>query len=381
MKKIIPSTVKNKTTNKNINLSKILNSDYFFQSSNLLKMALNKNRILSKDFGIRRAKAKIDIGKKYSKNLSTNSLKKEGKEEEGNDNNTNTLLKKKQIPFELADILDNNRTKFKQMYEAFHDIKEQNEAFISYFHYMKKSNARSKIKHMKLSYDKAKKDDYINSLQKYNFSTRDKIELELQKKLAFNIFKSNPLMINNNNDMLFYFLNTSQDKQINIREQNHAKFLTKVKELLDYMKTIIEYKDDKDLKVQNSKYMMKYKKKIEEENLKLKEEQHKQCIIDTLESKKMIKQTKRSMKILSKNKSFFEDPLYFSNENNFLSSTYSNINDKNNGKLFIHNINNIMSKSTKNFFSNEKPFFNKKNNTIDFLQKKKIFYLKDYFHF
>ena len=67
MKNIKPSTYKNKSTNKNINLSKIINSDLFFESSGLIKLALNKNRLVNKDFGIKRAKAKIDIGKKKQK--------------------------------------------------------------------------------------------------------------------------------------------------------------------------------------------------------------------------------------------------------------------------------------------------------------------------
>lgn len=136
MKNIKPSTYKNKSTNKNINLSKIINSDLFFESSGLIKLALNKNRLINKDFGIKRAKAKIDIGKKNKKNLTPNvkSVNHEAKEEESNDNNV--IINKKEIPFELADILENNKTKFKKVFEAFHDIKEKNEMFISHWHYV-----------------------------------------------------------------------------------------------------------------------------------------------------------------------------------------------------------------------------------------------------
>lgn len=365
MRKINPSSIKSKSTNRSINLSKVLNSDLFFESSTLIKLALNKNRILSKDFGIKRAKPKIDFGKKGINHLSPNSMKKEIKEEE--EQNDNNLLKKKKIPFELADILDNNRTKFKKVYEAFHNMKEKNEIFISYWHYVQKSKERNRKKNLKISYEKRKNNDFLESLKKYDFSTRDKIELELQKKLTSNIFKSNPLMIKNNNDMLFYFLNMCKEKQINFREQNPTKYLTKIKEILDFMQTIIDYKDDKDLKVQNSKFMMKRKKKIDEENLKLREEQHKQNIIDNIESKKMIKQTKKSMKILTKNKSYFEDPNYFSND--YISSTFSN--KKGKWKSYTPNKNIMMSKSTSNFFNNEKNFYSSKSTTLAFLQKKK----------
>ena len=72
MKNLKPSSYKNKSTNKNINLSKIINNDLFFECSGLIKLALNKNRLVNKDFGIKRAKAKIDIGKKNKKNLTPN---------------------------------------------------------------------------------------------------------------------------------------------------------------------------------------------------------------------------------------------------------------------------------------------------------------------
>ena len=371
MKNIKPSTYKNKSTNKNINLSKIINSDLFFESSGLIKLALNKNRLINKDFGIKRAKAKIDIGKKNKKNLTPNvkSVNHEAKEEESNDNNV--IINKKEIPFELADILENNKTKFKKVFEAFHDIKEKNELFISHWHYVQQSNERTKKKE-KISFDKVKKDDFLASLKKYDFSTRDKIELDLQKKLTSKIFKSNPLMIKNNNDMLFYFLNMNKDKHINYKDQNTTKYLTKIKEILDYMQIFLDFKGDnlnKDVKVQNSNFLIKRKKKIEEENLKLKEELKKQNIIDNFESKKMIKQTKKSLKYLNKNRNYFEDPNYFSNNCNLYSTFYKN----NTSKFLTPSKKNIMSKSTCNFFIGDKHHFKyyNKYNTIELLKEKK----------
>ena len=76
MKKIESSTDKNKNKYKNISLSKILNSDIFFQSSGVIKLALNKNLLIDKDFGIKRAKPKIDIGKKNKIKISPKNIKK-----------------------------------------------------------------------------------------------------------------------------------------------------------------------------------------------------------------------------------------------------------------------------------------------------------------
>ena len=67
-------------------------------------------------------------------------------------------------------------------------------------------------------------------------------------------------MIKNNNDMLFYFLSIYKDKNINFLEQNITKYLNKVKEILDYMEVLLDYKDDKmneDMQAQNNKFLKK----------------------------------------------------------------------------------------------------------------------------
>ena len=73
--------------------------------------------------------------KKNKKNLTPNlkSVNQETKEEESNDNNI--IINKKEILFELADILENNKAKFKKVFEAFHNIKEKNEMLTSHWHY------------------------------------------------------------------------------------------------------------------------------------------------------------------------------------------------------------------------------------------------------
>ena len=114
---------------------------------------------------------------------------------------------------------------------------------------------------------------------------------------------------------------------------------------------------------------MKRQKKINEENIKLKEEQKKQNIIDNKESKKMISKTKRTIRSLNKNKNYFENPNYFTNN---MSSTFYN----NTTKFFTPNKMNKLSKSSSNFFIGDKNHFNKNNNifndTIKFLQEKKL---------
>ena len=375
MKKIESSTDKNKNKYKNISLSKILNSDLFFQSSGIIKLALNRNRLIDKDFGIKRAKPKIDIGKKNKIKISPKNIKKAlrlSKEaEEQNDNLT--YFKKKEIPFELADIIENNQTKFEKVFDAFRNIKKKNDLFQSHWHYVQKSKEKSKNKEKNISFNNdMNKDEFYKNLKKYDFSSRDKIELELQKKLTEKLFKSNPLMIKNSNDMLFYYLNLAKKQDLNFKELNPTKYLNKVKEILDFMEIFVDSnidKKNKDITMQNSNFLMKRQKKIMEENIKLKEEQKKQNIIDNKESKKMISKTKRTIRSLNKNKNYFENPNYFTNN---MSSTFYN----NTTKFFTPNKMNKLSKSSSNFFIGDKNHFNKNNNifndTIKFLQEKKL---------
>ena len=74
--------------NKKINLYKVLNDEKFISSSNAIQMALNKDRLVKKDFRIIRAKPKINIGKSSRKNLSLSSKRKKGyySMDENNDN-------------------------------------------------------------------------------------------------------------------------------------------------------------------------------------------------------------------------------------------------------------------------------------------------------
>ena len=382
MKKLFPSSDKNATKNKPIkNLSKILNSDLFFQSSGVIKMALNKNRLIDKDFGVKRAKAKIDVGKKpkiiFNSKIKHNS--KKSKEEENENNNINTFFQKREVPFELADIIENNKTIFEKVFDSFYKLKSKNDEFASHWHYVQKSIEKLKIqKYQKTDeiYDK-KNDEFSKNLKKYDFSARDKMELELEKKITEKIFKSNPLMIKSNNDMLFYYLYEYKNKFINFKEQNPTKYLNKMKELLDFEELFVDFKKnkmDKDIEAQNVNFMMKRQRKIDEENIKLKEEQKKQNIKDNKESKRMIRQTKKSIKLLNKNKNYFEDKNYFSNNNNISSTFYKN-SSINKSKFLTPNKSSLkMSKSSSNFFNGDNNKFNqfKFNSALRFLQQKKF---------
>ena len=341
--------------NKKINLYKVLNDEKFLQSSSAIQMALNKDRLVKKDFRIIRAKPKINIGKMSRKNLSVSSKRKKelSPMEENNDNNI-LYKNNKNIPFELADILEKNNIKFDKVCEVFNDIKDKNNMFSQHWDYVQKSIIKLKNKdNNKHISGEEENNEFYKTYKKYNFSTRDQIELELQKKLTMNLFKSNPLMIKNNIDMYFYYLSQYKDKSLVLNEQNPAKYLTKVKEFLDYIQEVLDYNNTDELnkedEAQNNKYLLNHQKKLEEEQIKSMEEQQKQDLKDTLESKEMIKQTKSSIRLLNNNINFFEDPNYFSNKN--FSATFYKNNIKN---LLNTNKKKIMSKSSSDFFTGDK---------------------------
>ena len=102
MKKIKLKGAKDNKKNikRNVKMSKIINSELFFEKSGILKLALNKNRLIKRDFGLRRVKKKVDAGK----------VKKKDKEEE--DDSFNDKYKENEVPFELADIIEKNEIKF-----------------------------------------------------------------------------------------------------------------------------------------------------------------------------------------------------------------------------------------------------------------------------
>ena len=337
--------------NKKINLYKLLNDDKFLQSSNAIQMALNKNRLVKKDFRIIRAKPKINIGKSSRKNLSISSKRKKelSPMEENNDNNI-LYKNNKNVPFELADILEKNNIKFDKVCEVFNHMKDNNNLFSQHWDYVQKSIIKLKNKdNNKHISGEEENTEFYKTYKKYNFSTRDQIELELQKKLTTKLFKSNPLMIKNNIDMYFYYLYQYKDKSLVLNEQNPAKYLTKVKEFLDYIQEVLDYNNTDELnkedEAQNNKYLLNHQKKLEEEQIKNMEEQQKQDIIDTLESKEMIKQTKSSIRLLNNNINFFENPNYFSNKN--LSATLYKNNTIN---ILNSNKRKFMNKSSSDFF-------------------------------
>lgn len=334
---------------KRLNFSAMLNSEYFFHRSNQIQMALNRDRILPKDYLIKRTKPKINTGKKR---IINNNYKYKNEYDSSYDSNREK--DKKDIPDELENILIKNQKKFDIQNKKYKTIKEYNDLISSYWHYINRTN---------------KKKERELLMKKY-FSKDDKnivnIYSEKIQKSALNIFKSNPLLIRSKNaDMFFHYLSEfhkyyqDEDKYIYVK-QKIILFLEKLKDFLDYMKIELDSNLDdisKDIKIKNSKYIQEFEIKVQQELENLKEQRRIQNIKDIDESEKMIKKTKKTLKALLENKHLFEESSYFNpyyidfNKNKY-SSKSRNYNFK---YKYSYNYNNISNPNiTKDNFSPNK---------------------------
>ena len=283
-----------------INFTKILKNKSIFKNPSLIKQALSKGTISTKNYELKKLGKKIHLSKIESKSLEL----KEGKRE---------------IPYELLNILEKREKKYNKINSLYQSLKKENDTFLSYWHYTKKIKEKlEKLNKEENDSEKEEENEEYKKISKmYEFSNRDKIELDLQKNLSKNIFKSNPLIINNNNEMYFHFLketNKSQNKSVNFNEQNSSRYLIKVKDFLEYISILKDETIDelnKKIKLSNCNFTQYQDKKIEEENMRLLEEQQKNEVKEISDSKRMIRYTKSLLNKLDKNKDYLEDPNYF----------------------------------------------------------------------
>ena len=311
-----------KYNKRKISFSSMLNSEYFFQDSGIIQMALKKPEIIDKDFRIKRVKSTLT--RLRQPKIDDSLLKKQN---EQNDSSFSDKEKdKKQIPIQLGKILDDNEQKFLHVSKKYNVLKDQNNKFLNYWHYIKNSS-------------KNKKQNTKDYLHKKFFEKIEKHFVDLNsdqvQKMTSKLFKSNPLlMYKNSSDMFFHFLSELNEhkndkKKLDYIMKKHSVFLEKLKEFIEYSKIKNDTSVDKiakDIKLKNSDYLSNYHLKVKIEEQKLKDKQDKQNINDISDSLKMIKATKKSIKAIEENKNFFEDPKYLMNNsaNDFNKTGFNN---------------------------------------------------------
>lgn len=295
-------TLKSIPKKKRVSLSAMLNSEYFFHRSIQIQMALNQDRILPRDFLIKKAKPKINTGKKRIINKNQN--------EEELDSSFEGIREKdkKEIPDELENILKENEKKFDLQNKKYKSLKEYNDVISSYWHYINK---------------KTKKEEREILFKRY-FSNNNKNAINLYsehlQKYCLNIFKSNPLLIRKKNaEMFFHYLSEFNkyyidEKKFLYIKQKIVSFLEKLRDFLEYVKIKSDSGMDsisKDIKIKNSKFVKEMEIKVQQELQNIKEKQILQNEKDINECEKMIKKTKQTLHALFENKNIFEDQSYF----------------------------------------------------------------------
>ena len=331
--------------NKSLSLSTILNSEYLFPHSTKIQMALNRRRVVSKDFNIKLVQPKTNTGKKKriahkDKDDYLNSYQDSFKE-----------LERQDIPLELSLILSNYRKKLLKESNKFFSIKQYNDRVLDFLKLLNKLN---------------KKKERDNLLKKYfpNEDNNNCVNLDSDQiqKLAENLFKSNPLLTYNNySEIFFHYLsefyhNCNDNDKINNIKQKIIKFLNKLNDFVEYVEINNDEDIDgviRDVKIKNLKYLKEYGNKIKNETIKIKE---KIKILDKKtieESKKMIDQTKNTISDLVENKNMFEDPKNF---NLYYSYNYNKIRNKKSRNIFLSKNNKV---DTQNITKNRLLFSNK----------------------
>ena len=340
---------------KKINFNNLLNSEYFFHRSSSIKLALNKDRMLRKNYYIKRARPQIDQGKKPKKEESNNS-----------DDSENYHRDKTRIPSDLNKILLNYDKKFTKQNQKFHKSKSNNDIFMSYWHMV---NDLSEKKERELMLEKYFNDKNKNSI---NYHTKE------VKKMCENMFKTSPL-INGKKylDIFFYYLNEFNNNYKNTKKKEYIKkkiikFLDKLKNLVDFVEVLQDSGLDsitKDVKIKNSKYKREYEAKVKIEELKNAILRRKEDKKNIKESGIVIKNTQKTLNDLDKNKYLFEDESYpldinskIENLRNFLSPNKTPYSTRN--KFHVSENKNSKMNSTQStaFYLSGKKFFAKTNN-------------------
>ena len=352
LRSMLKPTPKKKRTN----LSAILNSEYFFHRSIQIQMALNQDRLLPMDYLIKKAKPKINTGKK--KKIDEN----KNKEEIDSSFEANKEKEKKEIPDELEKILDENQKKFAIQNKKYHNLKEHNDIISGYWHYINR---------------KTKKEEREILFKRY-FSKNDKNTINLYsehlQKFCLNIFKSNPLLMRKKNaEMFFHYLSEfnkyykDENKFLYVK-QKIVLFLEKLRDYLEFVKIKADTSLDsisKDIKIKNSKFVKEMELKVKQELKNLKEKNLIKIEKDMKESQKIIDKTKETLDALFKDKTIFEDPAFFDPDYNkifILKSRNVEYKFKNNYNYHNQSIPNInVSKDNYNYSPNKTQ---KMNSTI-----------------
>ena len=341
-----------------IAFNNLLNSEYFFHRSVPIKLALNRDRVLKRDFFIERAHAQIDQGRKHKK------------DENDNINDSDDYRRNKsRVPADLQKIILKYDKKFEKQNQKFYKSKSNNDMFTSHWHSV---NDLSEKKERQLMLEKYFNDKDKNSI---NYHTKE------IKKMCENMFKTSPLLNGKKYlDIFFYYLNEFKNNYNDIKKMEYIKkkiikFLVKLNNYVDFVEVLQDSALDsitKDVKIKNSKYKREYEAKVRMEELKNAILQRKEDKKNIKESDIIIQTTLKTINDLDKNKNLFDDVLIpldinskIEKSRNFLSPNKTPYSTRNKFHISENKKTKMNSTQSTAFYLSEKGFFAKnKNNKI-----------------
>ena len=341
-----------------IAFNNLLNSEYFFHRSVPIKLALNRDRVLKRDFFIERAHAQIDQGRKPKK------------DENDNINDSDDYRRNKsRVPADLHKIILKYDKKFEKQNQKFYKSKSNNDMFTSHWHSV---NDLSEKKERQLMLEKYFNDKDKNSI---NYHTKE------IKKMCENMFKTSPLLNGKKYlDIFFYYLNEFKNNYNDIKKMEYIKkkiikFLVKLNNYVDFVEVLQDSALDsitKDVKIKNSKYKREYEAKVRMEELKNAILQRKEDKKNIKESDIIIQTTLKTINDLDKNKNLFDDVLIpldinskIEKSRNFLSPNKTPYSTRNKFHISENKKTKMNSTQSTAFYLSEKGFFAKnKNNKI-----------------
>ena len=341
-----------------IAFNNLLNSEYFFHRSVPIKLALNRDRVLKRDFFIERAHAQVDQGRKPKK------------DENDNINDSDDYRRNKsRVPADLQKIILKYDKKFEKQNQKFYKSKSNNDIFTSHWHSV---NDLSEKKERQLMLEKYFNDKDKNSI---NYHTKE------IKKMCENMFKTSPLLNGKKYlDIFFYYLNEFKNNYNDIKKMEYIKkkiikFLVKLNNYVDFVEVLQDSALDsitKDVKIKNSKYKREYEAKVRMEELKNAILQRKEDKKNIKESDIIIQTTLKTINDLDKNKNLFDDVLIpldinskIEKSRNFLSPNKTPYSTRNKFHISENKKTKMNSTQSTAFYLSEKGFFAKnKNNKI-----------------
>ena len=175
---------------------------------------------------------------------------------ESDEDNENEYKKDKvELTYKLDDILYNNSKSFTKSKNKYYIIKKENDEFLEFYKFNK--HHKSKSMNTKKQYD---------NLPKNN----DKNEIEINEDdddLCYDAFKNDDyLLINEQDNIFFHFLNKSQNERKYYKFQGPYKYINKMKRYINTKSFDINDNDNKNVNSENKKKKNFIRKKEKHKN-------------------------------------------------------------------------------------------------------------------